>query len=78
MPEEELLLFAPLLRELKAERQLVAERERRSTFSGRLLALKEQMPYMMIDRDQASACVKNYYLRREADQIAGLVATQKL
>ena len=35
MPEEELLLFAPLLRELKAERQLVAERERRSTFSGR-------------------------------------------
>ena len=77
MPEEELLLFAPLLRELKAERQLVAERERRSTFGGRIFALREQIPMMQIDRSQASACVKNYYLRREADQIAALVATQK-
>ncbi len=76
-PPEELYLFGPLIREGRVAMQLAREEERRSTFGGRLQALKQEMPMMMIDRDQASACVKNYYLRRDADQIAALVATPK-
>ncbi len=74
---EELLLFAPLLRELRIEMALAAERERLSTFSGAILALKEQLPTMAVNFEEAKSCVQKYYLRRDADRIAALVSAPK-
>lgn len=72
------LLFADLIREGREAMRLSAERERLSTLSGRLLALKQEMPAMMVNFEEAKSCVQRYYVRREADQIAALVASQKL
>ncbi len=76
MAEE--LLFGPLLRELKAERQLVAERERRSTFSGKMSALREELPQLNLTRAEVKSHVEAYYRRQEAAEIAALVAERKL
>ena len=71
------LLFGDLIRELRVARQLAREEERRSTFSGRLQALKEEMPTMMVDPDQAKSCVERYYIRQQAGEIVGLLFPQK-
>ena len=75
MPAE---LFADLIREGRAAMALDAERQRLSTFGGRISALREQIPMMQIDRSQAKLFVENYFARQEAAEIANLVASQKL
>jgi hypothetical protein len=55
---------------------VAAEQER--TFSGRLDALREQMPRMEIPRDQAAAFVDRYNIREQAREIASLVMPQKI
>ena len=75
---EELLLFGDLIREGRVAMQLAREEERRSTFSGAMSALKEEFPPMPISRRQAKLCMRDYFAREQATEIAALVATPKL
>ena len=72
------LLFADLTRELKVARQLAQEEERRSTFSGKMSALREEFPPMPISRRQAKLCMRDYFAREQATEIAALVVSQRI